>query len=175
MASTGSRAIPACRGFTLVELVVVLAIIAMVLALVVPRLPSSEEENLKSSARTLAATLRYLQDRAATTRTTYYLRMEPGTDSVRVLQATADGGEREPDDPLLQKRPVREGIRVVDLFIPRLGKLGDGQVRLEAGVGGLRDLVVIHLRSPGGSFWTVTAFPAGGKVTTREGYQEELL
>lgn len=174
MDSKRNRTIRACRGFTLIELVVVLAIIGMVLALVSPRLPSSEEENLKISARTLAATLRYLQERAATTRTTYYLCMEAGTDSVRVLQATADGGEKEPEDPLLQKRPVREGIRVMDLFIPRLGKLTDGQVRLEAGVGGLRDLVIIHLRSPGGSFWTVMAFPAGGKVKNLEGYQEEL-
>ena len=81
------------RGFTLIEIAVVLAIIGMVLMLVLPRLPSSEKENLKVSARTLASTLRYMQDRAATARTTYYLRMEPGTDSVKVLEATADGGE----------------------------------------------------------------------------------
>jgi general secretion pathway protein H len=173
MVSKRSSAIRACHGFTLIELVVVLAIIGMVLALVFPRLPSSEAEELKISARTLAATLRYLQERASTTRTTYYLTVEPGTDRVRVLQATADGGEKEPEDPLLQKRPVREGIQVADLLIPRLGKLSDGQVRLEAGVGGLRDLVIIHLRSPDGNFRTVMAFPSGGKVKTLEGYQEE--
>jgi general secretion pathway protein H len=173
MVSRRSRAIRACRGYTLIELTVVLAIIGMVLALVFPRLPSSEAENLKISARTLAATLRYLQERATTTRTTYFLTVEPGTDRVRVLQATADGGEKAPEDPLLQRRPVREGIQVADLVVPRLGKLSDGQVRLEAGVGGLRDFVVIHLRSPDGNFWTVMAFPSGGKVKSMEGYQEE--
>jgi general secretion pathway protein H len=163
------------RGFTLIEIAVVMAIIGMVMALVIPRLPSSESENLKISARTLAASLRYMQERAVAARTTYLLRMEPGTDNVKVLEAAADGSEKEPDDTLLQKRPVKEGIQVADVVIPRLGKLSDGQVRLTVGVGGLRDFVTIHLRSPDGSFWTVMAFPSGGKVKVYEGYREEAL
>lgn len=163
------------RGFTLIELVVVLAIIAMALALVLPRLPSSESENLKTSARTLAATLRYLQDRAASGRTTYYLQIEPGTESLKVLEAGADGGDKEPDDTLLQKRPLKEGILVADVVIPRLGKVSEGQLRLAIGMGGLRDFVVIHLASRDGSYWTVMAFPWSGKVKIYEGYQEEAL
>lgn len=153
----------------------VLAIIGMVLLLVLPRLPSSDGENLKISARTLAATLRYIQDRAATGRTIYYLRLEPGTDSVRVLEAAADGSEKEPDDPLLRKRSVKEGIIVADVTIPRLGKISDGQLRLDVAAGGLRDFVIIHLRSADNRFWTVMAFPASGKVKVLEGYQEEAL
>ena len=162
-------------GFTLIEIAVVLVIIGMVLMLVMPRLPSSEQENLKVSARTLASTLRYMQDRAATGRTTYYLSMEPGTDIVKVLEAAADGSENEPADPLLQKRPVKEGIVVADVTIPRLGKVNDGKIRLDMGSGGLRDFVIIHLRSPEDKFWTVMAFPAGGKVKVFDGYQEEAL
>jgi len=153
----------------------VLAIIGMVLLLVMPRLPSSERENLKISARTLASTLRYMQDRAATGRTVYYLRMEPGTDNVRVLEAAADGSEKEPLDPLLRKRPVQEGIIVADVIIPRLGKVNDGMIRLDVGHGGLRDFVVIHLRSPDDTFWTVMAFPASGKVKVFDGYREDAL
>lgn len=163
------------RGFTLIEIAVVLAIIGMVLVLVLPRLPSSDSENLKISARTLASTMRYIQDRAATGRTTYFLRLEPGTDVVKVLEAAADGSEKEPDDPLLRKRTVKEGIIVADVTIPRLGKVSDGQVRLDVGAGGLRDFVTIHLRAADSRFWTVMAFPSSGKVKVYEGYQEEAL
>ena len=163
------------RGFTLIEIAAVLAIIGMVLLLVIPRLPSSNQEDLKVSARTLASTLRYMQDRAATGRTTYFLHMEPGSNSVRVMEAAADGSEKEPLDPLLQKRTVKEGIVVADVMIPRLGKVNDGKIRLDIGSGGLRDFVVIHLRSPEDKFWTVMAFPSSGKVKIFDGYQEEVL
>lgn len=163
------------RGFTLIEIAVVLAIIGMALMLVIPRLPSTEHENLKSSARTLAATLRYMQDRASTGRTTYYLHLQPGTDVVTVQEAASDGGEKEPGDPLLQQRPVKEGIVVADVVIPRLGKVTEGDVRVDVGGGGLRDFTIIHLRSSDGLFWTVMAFPASGKVKVYEGYQEEAL
>lgn len=161
-------------GFTLIEIAVVLAIIGMVMLLVIPRLPSSDGEDLKTSARTLASTFRYMQARAAASRTTYYLRVEPGTDRVTILEAAADGSEKEPTDPQLQKRPVREGIQVADIMIPRLGKISDGQLMLPVGMGGLRDLAVIHLRAPNGSFWTVMAFPSSGKVKVYEGYQETV-
>lgn len=162
-------------GFTLIELAVVLAIIGMVMLLVLPRLPNSDAENLKVSARTLASTVRYVQDRAATGRTTYFLRIEPGTDTVKILEAGGDGAEKEPGDPLLRKQTVREGITVADVIIPRLGKLVDGQIRLEVGSAGLRDFTTIHLRSAGGAFWTVMAFPSSGKVKVYEGYWEEAL
>ncbi|RII26127.1 MAG: general secretion pathway protein GspH [Geobacter sp.] len=163
------------RGFTLIEIAVVLAIIGMVMMLVIPRLPSTESEDLKTSARTLASTLRYMEDRAATARTTYYLRLEPGTDHVKVLEAAGDGSEKVPEDPLLQQSPVKEGIEVADVVIPRLGKVNEGELRLDIGMGGLRDFTIIHLRSAKGAFWTVMAFPSSGKVKVYEGYQEEPL
>jgi general secretion pathway protein H len=162
-------------GFTLIEIAVVLVIIGLVMMLVIPRLPSSESENLKISARTLASTLRYLQERAATSRTTYYLHIEPGTDTFKIQEAGGDGSEKDPGDPLLQKRPVKEGIIAADVYIPRLGKVNEGQVTLTIGMGGLRDFVIIHLRSADNSFWTVMAFPASGKVKVYEGYQENPL
>jgi len=160
-------------GFTLIEIAIVMAIIGMLMLLVVPRLPSSDQENLKISARTLASTLRYLQERAATSRTGYYLVMAPGTESVKIVETGGDGSAKEPADPLLQKSPVKEGIIVADVRIPRLGKVSDGELRIDVGVGGVRDFVTIHLRSAAGQFWTVMVFPSGGKVKAYEGYLED--
>jgi general secretion pathway protein H len=160
-------------GFTLIEIAVVMVIIGMVLLLVLPRLPSSDQENLKISARTMASTLRYMQERAATSRTGYYLALAPGTESVKIFEIGTDGSAKEPSDPLLQKSPVKEGVIVADVRIPRLGKVSDGQLRLDVGMGGVRDFVTIHLRSAAGQFWTVMAFPSGGKVKVYEGYLED--
>jgi general secretion pathway protein H len=145
----------------------------MVLLLVIPRLPSSEQENLKISARTLASTLRYLQERAATSGKNYYINFEPGTEIAKVFEIGGDGGGKEPTDPLLQRPSLKEGIQVADVVIPRLGKVKDGQLRLDVGMGGLRDFVTIHLSSSGGQFWTLMAFPSGGKVKVYEGYIED--
>lgn len=168
-----NRHISGREGFTLIEIVVVMVIVGMVLLLVIPRLPSSDGENLKISARTLAATLRYVQERAATSRTGYYLTLAPGTESVKIDEIGMDGGARDTPDPLLQKSVVKEGIIVADVQIPRLGKVSEGQLRLDIGVAGVRDFVTIHLRSAEGRFWTVMAFPSGGKVKAFEGYHEE--
>ena len=70
---------------------------------------------------------------------------------------------------------VKEGIIVADVSIPRLGKVIDGQLRLDVGAAGLRDFVVIHLRAADNRFWTVMAFPSSGKVKVYDGYQEEAL
>jgi general secretion pathway protein H len=160
-------------GFTLIEIAVVLVIIAMVTLLVLPRLPSSDGENLKISARTLASTLRYLQERAATSGIGYYVALAPGSESVKIIEIGADGSDKEPSDPILQKSPLKEGVIVADVRIPRLGKVSEGQLRLHVGVGGIRDFVTIHLLSAAGKFSTVMAFPAGGKVKVYEGYIED--
>jgi hypothetical protein len=99
--------------------------------------------------------------------------LAPGTETVRILEVDVDGNSIDPVDPLLQKSPVKEGVAIADVRIPRLGKVVDGQLRLDIGVGGIRDFVTIHLRSAGGQFWTVMAFPSGRKVKALEGYIED--
>lgn len=162
-------------GFTLIEIAVVLAIIGMVMLLVIPRLPSSDDENLKISARTLASTLRYLQERAATSRTSYYLLIKPGTEFIKIFEIGGDGSALEPSDPLMQKSPIKEGIVISDVRIPRLGKVNDGELRVDVSVAGIRDFVAIHLCSNAQQFQTVMIFPSGGKVKIYDGYLEEPL
>lgn len=160
-------------GFTLIEIAVVMAVIGMVLLLVIPRLPSSDVENLKTSAGTMASCIRYLQERAATSHTGYYLVLAPGSELFKILELGGDGNAKEPSDPLLQKSPIKEGIVIADVRVPRLGKISNGEIRLDVGFAGLHDFITVHLRSAAGQFWTVMAFPAGGKVKAFEGYLEE--
>lgn len=159
-------------GFTLIEIAVVMAIIGMIMLLVIPKLPSSEQENLKTSAKTFVSTIRYIEERAATTKTGYFITLKPGSEFIKISELVPDASAIIPSDPLLQKSPLKEGIIVADARIPRLGKIVDGELQIDVGLAGIRDFVTIHLRSQDGKFWTIMAFPSGGKVKAYEGYLE---
>ncbi len=156
------------NGFTLIEIMVVMAIISMVMLLIIPRLPSSDRENLQVSARTLASTLLYMQERAAPAGARYELAIDLGTDSVKILEISANGTVKAPTDPLLQKTVMKEGITVSDVRT-FLGKTNDGQLQLVFG----SEFITIHLRSPEGKFWTVMSLPSVGKIRAYEGYVED--
>jgi general secretion pathway protein H len=60
------------RGFTLLELIVVLVIISLMSALVVPKLAGPMSNlDLKTASKKISASLRYIRSHAATEKTTY--------------------------------------------------------------------------------------------------------
>ena len=163
------------NGFTLIELVVVLVILAMVTLLVWPRLPDTRAAALKSSARNMATTIRYLEDQVIATRQPFRLRLSPGTGDVSVTLPQADGTENAPSDPLLSRHPLADGVTIADVQLPRLGTVSTGEVALDFSPAGLTDTVTLHLREAGGGQMTIIAFSYGGRVVVRDGYQEAQL
>lgn len=162
------------RGFTLIEMVVVIVIISLVAVLVLPRLPSTDAANLRDSARRLAAVIRYLGDRSVTTKSPFRMRLDL-TDNAVTVKKMVNGEEAAPDDPFFSRKILAEGVVIEDVEVSRLGKLGEGVVTMDFGVGGLGDVMVIHLKGGKGTHFTVTALPYGGKVEVLEGYQEMTL
>ena len=116
------------KGFTLIELIVVLLILSMTAALVVPRLPATDSMELKSSARSLASMLRYLGERSVGSKNIYRLHLNISENSLRVTRKLANGDEIPPDDPLLSRKVLAAGIVIADLQTPRLGKVTEGEV-----------------------------------------------
>ena len=158
---------------TMVELMVVLVVLAMVAALVVPRLPDSEATALRGSARNLAATLRYLGERSVTAKTGYRLRFNLAEQTATVTRKLSSGDELPPDDSLLQRRIIAEGIAIASVQTPRLGRVTDGEVLIDFGARGLADYLVVQLQGSRGTAYTVTGYPDGGKVTVTPGRPEE--
>ncbi len=159
-------------GFTLMELAVVIAVIALVAALVFPLLPSTEATELRSSARILAARIRYLQDQAISSKTSYRLHLALTDATVSVMKLAADGSETPTTDNLLNRQPLAEGITMADIVTSGAGKVSEGETVINFGPAGLGEFLVIHLKSQGGRFFTVMAYPASGIVKVFEGYQE---
>ena len=158
-------------GFTLIEMVVVIAIIAMAALLVFPRLPSTDTANLRGSARSLAAMIRYLGDKSITSKSAYRLQFNLA-DSSLAVRKVVNGEETTDPDPFFSRRVLADGISIEDVRIPRLGKLSTGEVTVGFGPSGLEDFVIIHLKGSRDRHFTVTAYPQNGKVKVGEGYQE---
>jgi len=159
-------------GFTLMELAVVIAVIALVAALVFPLLPSTEATELRSSARIMAARIRYLQDQAISSKTSYRLHLSLTEASVSVMKIAADGSETPTTDNLLNSQPLKAGIIFADIVTSGAGKVSEGETVINFGPAGLGEFLAIHLKSQGGRFFTVMAYPASGIVKVFDGYQE---
>lgn len=162
-------------GFTLFELMVVIAVLSLVAMLIIPRLPSTSEGDLKDSARTLAATVRYLGDIAVSTKTGYRLRVNLAAGSMEVSKLLPEGEEAAVSDNLLNSMSLREGIVFEDITTSRLGKQAAGTVTLDFSPLGVEDFVLLHLKTEGSDrHYTVALYPGSGRVEVSEGYQEGL-
>ena len=170
-----SSSSPAESGFTLLELAVVVAIIAILLVIVVPRLPSTEEAKLRSSARQTASLFRYLQDQGIGTKASYRLHIKMGENTISVTKISEDGVEITPEDTFLQRQVLAEGISVADIQTQRTGMLTEGETAIAFGPAGIAEFVAIHLVTTKGKFFTIMAYPSSGKVKLWEDYREEPL
>ncbi|MCM0080127.1 prepilin-type N-terminal cleavage/methylation domain-containing protein [Geomonas sp. Red32] len=157
-------------GFTLIEMVVVILIVALAAAVVVPRLPAPEGTRLKNSARNLASGIRFLNDQAIVTKGIYRLHLNISESTTSIAKLSSGGEEGAPDDNFMGRRLIEEGITIEDVLVPQLGKVSEGEVVLPFGPGGYSDCIVVHLKG-GEEHYTVIAYPSGGKVQVLEGYK----
>lgn len=163
--------LPLDGGFTLIELVVVLVIISIVALLVYPKLSPTSQSDLRSAARSLAATIRYVEDRGVATKNVYRMKINLDEASFSVTQISSDGSEEAADDVELRKKMVlAEGISIADVNTSRLGKVAAGEVDLDFGPMGLGEFISIHLRTQNGSYFTVQAYPRSGRVKVFDNY-----
>lgn len=160
-------------GFTLVELTVVITILSLVALLVIPRLPSTTEGDLKDSARNLASTVRYLADLAIATKTGYRLRLNLAAGNTEITRILPAGEETAARDSFLNRQPLGEGIVFEDITTSRGGRQTGGTVILDFSPLGVDDFVLFHLKAEiGGRYYTVALYPGSGRVEVFEGYQE---
>jgi general secretion pathway protein H len=159
-------------GFTLMEMVLVIVILSMVTILVLPRLPSTEGTELRTSARSLAAAIRYLGDLSITSKAPHRLHFNLTDGTITITRKNDDGEDVPPEDTFLGRQFLADGVTLEDVELQRLGKVSSGEVLVDFGVGGLEEFVSIHLKGSGGGQFTIDAFPQSGKVKVFEGYRE---
>ncbi len=79
-----SRAGICRKGFTFLELIVVIFILSIVMALIMPSFSDFGENKLKSEAREIASLLRYLYDSAISRKETYLIKFNFNEDAVSI-------------------------------------------------------------------------------------------
>jgi general secretion pathway protein H len=140
------------RGFTLIELILVIFLISLIAAMALPSFYGLSANKLKSDARRIASLLRYLNDTAISTKETYSLKFDLGEGS---LSWKDSGGK---------KTETFEDL--VSLYLPSKGEMKEGQVTIFFGPLGIQELIAVRLRKEDkGMIVTLNPWSGRTKVT----------
>ncbi|MGH7986065.1 MAG: pilus assembly FimT family protein [Candidatus Binataceae bacterium] len=161
------------RGFTLIEIAVVLFIIGLVMTLAMPYFGSLQRASLRSQAHQLAVRASYLYEEAAAqkvvlrinfdlTHNTYFVtRMDPFAPRPIYVAETGLAGQR------VQLPP---NVRIVDITVEGLGTFKRGMVQCQFYPSGYADGAVIHMADEHGDAYTLNINPLTGRVSAMRGY-----
>jgi len=158
------------KGFTLIELTVVILIMAAFFLVAIPKFKDITEVNIKSASRRLSGTIRYLYSEAAFKKRVYKLvfDIDRGEYWIEVL----DGNEFViPDDPFLNRKQLPTGVYFKDIKTERsFGKTLDGSEQFILFMPtGFVEPAVIHLGTEKGVYYTIATKPyTGGTIVLNE-------
>jgi general secretion pathway protein H len=166
-----------CKGFTLLELTVVLFIIGLLVAAVVPRFGDITGTRLNASARHLAAMVRYLSGEAALRNRPYRLNydLDKQTYWVSFLVTHQDRAEFTPDaSPLARPVQLPPTVAFADIQTPGVGRVRTGLIATHFLPHGYADPTVIHLRDQRARMVTILIPPLTGEARIYEGYVDDF-
>lgn len=161
------------KGFTLLELSLVLFIIGLLVTVLVPRLGGLESARLDASAKRLAALVRYLSGEAAFRGQTYRIHYDLDQQRYGVQILTPSQATKTfvaDDSPLSQSVQLPPNVTFADIRVPSIGRVSAGQVFTHFYPQGYTDPTVIHLRDQQSRTMTVIIPPITGEAAVYEGY-----
>ena len=172
--STGALSSDA-RGFTLLELAIVLFVLAIATSFIVPRFRDAGTARLRASTSRLANTSRFLYDEAAFRQRPMRLNLD--LDQHRYWASELDLESEEltfvPDqDPLGRPVALPVGVAFEDVVLPALGTVDHGVVFAQYYPEGFADPVVVHLHNRRGEQTTLAIEPLTGRTRIADGYVE---
>lgn len=148
-----------CRkGFTLLELIVVIFIISLTMAIIMPSFWSSDRDALKIEAKRISSALRYIYDEAIGKKQTYLLNIN--------LDNKSWSFESEEE---FRSFKIEGNVEIRDLVVPSLGEVSKGEVIIEFGPLGTEEPIIFHLKK-GKSEYTVIFNHLNGRTKIHEGY-----
>ena len=162
------------RGFTLVELSIVLALISLFTVLSIPLFGSVAENNLNHSARRLAGIVKYLFNETALTATQHRLVFNLD-DNLCTVEQLSDLGEWHAPEGRVKHYRLPSNIAIKDIWVDERGKTTTGTVTITFHTQGWLPQTTIHLRETGrdnGAELSIHLLSFTGTAEIEEGYHE---
>lgn len=169
---------PSSRGFTLLELIVVIVIISIFTTLAMPRLTDTALfDQLKTASRKISGIVMETGQEAVRARANYLMVIDMNANSVRAGREEAEetGFGAQGFGPEQQNRfgyTLPDSVRIVDVATAHGGKQGMGEVELRFSHKGYVDKTHIHLQDEDGHYMTIMISPFLGVIEVRESYVE---
>lgn len=145
-------------GFTLIELIVVIFIISLTASIVMPSLWGSGERSLKSEAKRIGNTLRYIHDEAISKKQTYALKIDIENNT----WAFEGKGES-------RSFETKNEVMFKDIIVPSHGEISTGEITLIFGPLGPEEPITLHLIRDEAEY-TVKFNHLNGRAKVFEGY-----
>ena len=151
------------RGFTLIEILVVMFLLGSFLLVAVPRISDLADVNIKSASRNISGMVKYLYNEAIFKKNIYKLAFDIDNGEYWV-EYMEDNQFVTSYDPVLKRKKLPSGIYFQDIFTERT------QEKVESGEEvfilfmphGFVDYAVIHLNSKSSSYTIETKPYTGG-------------
>ncbi len=134
------------RGFTLVELSIVLFIIALTASLTMPLLGNVGNGNLHSTSRRLAGTIKYFYNEAVLEKKIYRLTFDLDHAAYWVERQNADGEWSALSGRMGGRKKLHGSVRMTRIYINGRGSFTSGQVSMKIYPAGWLDEMTLYLR-----------------------------
>ncbi len=159
------------RGYTFVELMVVIVLIGLMLTLTVPRLRESLlTDTLKSTVLKMVGTIKYVRNEAVREHRSYVLHLD--FDTGISWADYPDMTEEERTKAKKQAFSFPKEAPLMDVWLKGEGKRGSGEAQILFSERGYVKQSAIHIGSEEGKKFTIVLSPFLGRVQVLEDYVE---
>ncbi|MGE3536292.1 MAG: Tfp pilus assembly protein FimT/FimU [Candidatus Tectimicrobiota bacterium] len=160
------------RGFTLVELGMVIFVLGMVMATVMPRFSGTfERQQLRSTINVVHGTVRYVHAHAALTKRIYRLVFDLDRQIMSVCYLSGETCILETTREL-RDYAFPAHVHILDVVLPQGGKIREGLAATHFHPTGLAEPSVIHLITDSNQKITLMIEPLAGRVKVYDEYVE---
>jgi general secretion pathway protein H len=169
---SSSRTARYTRGFTLLELAVVMFLIGLVMTIAMPYFGSIRGSQIRSESRRLASRANYLYEEAGAQKVILRLTFDFANNGYFVTRLdpfAAKPAFLPENGPAGVRVIMPEGIRIRDVTVEGVGTIARGVVSSQFYPGGYVDATMIHLADDRGEVFTLAIDPFSGHVSIVRG------